>query len=127
MLPLHDTDFSTVDSSQFSPHDWTIFKQQVITQAHQARSELLKTLMLQLAGAVAQGTRFAAHRIAQAWIRWRANVATRRTDRDAIARLKSLDDCALKDIGIQRTEIESIVHAHDDDDTRKRRTDRLAA
>ncbi|MGZ3409255.1 MAG: hypothetical protein ACXWJW_09665 [Xanthobacteraceae bacterium] len=127
MLRIDETDFSTINPQDFSAREWGIYKQHVVEQAHRARSELLKALVLQLTRAVAKRTGSATQRIGQAWTRWRTDVAIRRMDRNAIARLKSLDDCALKDIGIQRTEIESIVHAHDDDDTRKRRTDRLAA
>jgi uncharacterized protein YjiS (DUF1127 family) len=50
-----------------------------------------------------------------------------RADRQAIARLHSLDDGALKDIGIRRSEIESVVHGRGADETRMRRHARLAA
>lgn len=56
-------------------------------------------------------TRIAGHKVLgvarRAWSRY----WTRRAARDTVAVLRALDDRALKDIGLDRSEIESVVHA----------------
>ena len=42
-------------------------------------------------------------------------------ERVAISNLRKLDDAALRDIGIRRAEIESIIHGQGIDDTRRQR------
>jgi uncharacterized protein YjiS (DUF1127 family) len=121
-----DTPFPA-SSPRRDPRAWTGVKRDIIHRAHEARSQMVKALAIGFSRAITAGARSLIQRTAQAWTDWKAGVLARRQDREAIARLTSLDDIALKDIGIQRNEIESIVRAHGHDDTRQRRDQKLAA
>lgn len=57
-----------------------------------------------------------AERLKQAWRGYWSNRAVRAT----VFVLRSLDDRTLKDIGMDRSEIESVVHAHEVRDRRIR-------
>jgi uncharacterized protein YjiS (DUF1127 family) len=52
--------------------------------------------------------------------RWRAHLR-RRFDRQAVASLQALDDRMLADLGIDRSEIPSVVSGGDGDTTRRSR------
>jgi uncharacterized protein YjiS (DUF1127 family) len=123
MFTGDEDDFSSLNLKDLSPQDWDLLRRRAIERAHRTRSELMKALVGRFFTAVGRGVSEAARAGSVALARWRS----RRRDRAAIARLQSLDDYVLKDIGIQRTEIESVVHAHGNDGTRARREDRLAA
>ena len=127
MLTDDEIDFAALDHRALSPHDWDVLRRRAIERAHRTRSELAKALARQLIAAIRQGLIDAVNAGIAALAHWRSSLAANRDDRAAIARLHALDDCALKDIGIRRTEIESIVHAHGNDDTRARRNERMAA
>ena len=89
-------------------HDqWERRRQQIIRRAEAARA------LRGLVGAVLRGLRTAAWAVfAAAGNRWRAYL--RRRERNAAVReLHGLDDRALKDIGINRSEIEWVVDGED--------------
>jgi uncharacterized protein YjiS (DUF1127 family) len=91
-------------------HDqWERRKQQIIRRAESARARALRGLLY----AVLRGFRTAAGAVfAAAGNRWRAHL--RRRERNAAVReLRALDDRALKDIGINRSEIEWVVDGED--------------
>jgi uncharacterized protein YjiS (DUF1127 family) len=91
-------------------HDqWELRRQQIIRRAQADRARALRGLV----AAVWRGLRTAAWAIPAAagnW--WRAYI--RRRERNAAVReLRGLDDRALKDIGINRSEIEWVVDGED--------------
>jgi uncharacterized protein YjiS (DUF1127 family) len=100
-----------------SPHGWEQRKQHILREAREARGRQIRSLaqaILSPVRAVAlAGRRLAwliAARIAAAASRWGRAYATWRSRRQAIAELGGLDDRALKDFGISRSEIESVVY-----------------
>lgn len=114
-----EIDFSVLDMRTLDPDAYDEMRRMVIGRAHRLRSQYALALFVGLfaAGAgVARSGRAMLNRVRKA-----------RADRQAIARLHLLDDGALKDIGIRRSEIESVVHGHGADETRTRRDRQLAA
>jgi uncharacterized protein YjiS (DUF1127 family) len=127
MLTDGETDFSALNLRDLSPEDWTALRRRAIERAHRTRSQMVKALTVQLVAAVGHSLMEALRAGVGTLALWRSHLIVSREDRAAIARLRALDDRALKDIGIPRTEIESIVHAHGRDTTRTPRADRMAA
>ena len=118
-----DFNFSGRDWRDLSPQQWTEARREIFCRAHRLRSQAILALADRLATfvvrGVAQALRFLHER--------REQLQTAQTDREAIARLQSLDDHALSDLGIRRSEIESVVHSHGCDTTRRRGNCSLAA
>jgi uncharacterized protein YjiS (DUF1127 family) len=88
---------------------WERRRQQIIRRAKADRAQALRDLV----DAVLRGLRTAARAVfAAAGNRWRAYI--RRRERNAAVReLRGLDDRTLKDIGINRSEIEWVVDGED--------------
>jgi uncharacterized protein YjiS (DUF1127 family) len=114
-----EIDYLTLDTRALAADAYAEMRRNAIRRAHRLRSKYLLATLVGLFTAIA-----AAARSARAMLR---RVRKARSDRQAIARLHSLDDGALKDIGIRRSEIESVVHGHGADETRMRHPARLAA
>ncbi len=114
-----ETEDEALDLRTPSASDYDAWRQGAIRRAHRLRSRHALAVLVRVVTAVSGMARAALamlNRLSQA-----------RADRQAIARLHALDDGALKDIGIRRSEIESVVHGHGVDETRMRRDQRLAA
>jgi uncharacterized protein YjiS (DUF1127 family) len=102
---------------RLSLQGWERRKQQILREAREARTQQLRGLVRAIFSPVrtlaATGGRLGrpiAARISEAAGRWGRKYATWRTRRQAIAELSALDDRALKDFGINRSEIESLVY-----------------
>ena len=97
----HHIDFSTVPLSQLTPEQERRLRERIIAQAHAARAQALRALLrvplsLALRGAAAA---VAAGRAFATWLERRR----------AIRELSALDDRTLRDIGLNRAEIEAAV------------------
>ena len=91
-------------------HDqWERRKQQIIRRAEVARARALRGLV----GAVLRGLRTAAWAVAATAGKWWRAYALRRERNAAVRELHALDDRTLKDIGINRSEIEWVVDGED--------------
>ena len=107
------------DQFNFSGHDWRDLsplqraeaRHEIICRAHAMRSQAMQAVIAFLIASTTRMSRL----IRDSYARW---VTTRR-EREAISRLQSLDDHALGDIRIRRSEIESIVRADGCDKTRR--------
>jgi hemoglobin-like flavoprotein/uncharacterized protein YjiS (DUF1127 family) len=99
------------------PDEWERRRWQILRDAHVARAELVRDLFDQILFPVrraAEGARDLARTLAvragARVRRWGRDYATWRTRQQAIQELAGLDDRALKDFGINRSEIESVVY-----------------
>jgi uncharacterized protein YjiS (DUF1127 family) len=99
-----EIDFCELDYSRLSPAQKELVKRQAMQRAKACRSEALR------AGFAALWAW--AHRIGTRLVTWRRR-------RAAITELSGLDDDALKDIGICRSEIASVVGLGKADTTRR--------
>jgi uncharacterized protein YjiS (DUF1127 family) len=96
--------------NSLTPEGWERARARIIRRAEAARAQALR----EIAGAVLRPLRTAARAaVAAAGKGWRAYI--RRRERSAAVReLRALDDRTLKDIGINRSEIEWVVEGQDD-------------
>jgi hemoglobin-like flavoprotein/uncharacterized protein YjiS (DUF1127 family) len=99
------------------PDEWERRRWQIIRDARAARDEMIRDLFGQILfpiRRVAEGGRDLARTLAvragATLRRWAGGYATWRQRREAIRELAGLDDRALKDFGISRSEIESVVY-----------------
>lgn len=102
---------------RLSPEGWERRRLHILREAREARARQLRALVRaifspvrMLAAAGGRLGRLSAAGIAATAGRWSRDYATWRTRRQAIAELGALDDRALKDFGINRSEIESVVY-----------------
>jgi uncharacterized protein YjiS (DUF1127 family) len=104
-----------------APEEWERARQRMIRRAQAARARalrdlagaVLRLLLAAAGGAVATIRTLATAAAATAGEWWRA-YALRRERSAAVRELRALDDRALKDIGINRGEIEWVVEGRDD-------------
>ena len=97
------------DENVFPPEEWDKARARILRRAEAARARALRELAAALLRPL-RTTAWAAAAAAGNW--WRAYI--RRRERNAAVReLRALDDRALKDIGITRTEIEWEVDGED--------------
>jgi uncharacterized protein YjiS (DUF1127 family) len=98
---------------RLSLQGWERRKRHILREAREARTKQLHGLARAIFSPVrmlaAAGRRLAGL-VAAAAGRWGRDYATWRSRRQAIAELGGLDDRALKDFGINRSEIESVVY-----------------
>ena len=90
--------------------EWERARQRIIARAQAARARALRELARAVLRPIAT---LAAAAAATAGKWWRA-YALRRERNAAVRELRALDDRTLKDIGIYRSEIESVVDGQDD-------------
>jgi uncharacterized protein YjiS (DUF1127 family) len=96
--------------NELTHEQWERRKQQIIRRAEVARAQALRGLV----GAVLRGLRTAAWAVAATAGKWWRAYALRRERNAAVRELRALDDRTLKDIGINRSEIEWVVGGQDD-------------
>jgi len=96
--------------NELTYEQWERRKQQIIRRAEVARARALRGLV----GAVLRGFRTAAWAVAATAGKWWRAYALRRERNAAVRELHALDDRTLKDIGINRSEIEWVVGGQDD-------------
>src|SRR5712691_7288550 len=101
-----EIDLVVSDGRKLTPEQWDRLKQHVLRQAQVARAQALRDVA---DGIRATGLELAAgaRDIVRSW--WKA-YALRRERRAAIRALSALDDRSLRDIGLGRSEIESVVY-----------------
>jgi uncharacterized protein YjiS (DUF1127 family) len=82
-----------------TPEQWDNIKQGIAARAHAARAKMLREAF----GGIPAAVRAAAGRWWSAYVAWRERNA-------AIKELAGLDDRTLKDMGLHRSEIESVIY-----------------
>jgi uncharacterized protein YjiS (DUF1127 family) len=84
------------------PERWELIKDDALVRARQARSQTIREVGSWVGAQVAAGARY----LFNSYRTWR-------TRRAAAFELRSLDDRSLRDIGVNRSEIESVVRGWD--------------
>jgi uncharacterized protein YjiS (DUF1127 family) len=98
--------FLRFEHRPLTPEQWDRLKRSAVRRARESRAQLLRSLFV----AILTPVRSAAERaVAAAGRRWRA-YATWRERRRAVKELSGLEDRMLKDMGLHRSEIESVVY-----------------
>jgi uncharacterized protein YjiS (DUF1127 family) len=130
MVMVEDDEYSgcTGYDRSLSPEQWQRLKQRVSRRAHAARAQAVRDLLREILLAVrklAQGGQVLARTLAARGFalagRWGQAYALWLERRQAIRELGALDDRALKDFGISRSEIESLVYGRDSPRVSERR------
>ncbi len=126
MLDRINGDFGPLDFQALSREQQVLYRERIVRQANTERAAFISALVGRMFKSLAK--RFAASIAGTAakLTRWRADYAVMRTNRAAVTRLMALDDGMLRDIGVRRSEIESIVHLRGRDETRRQRERRAA-
>jgi len=93
-----------------APGEWDKARARIIRRAEAARAQALRDL----AGVVLRPLRVAVWAVAATAGRWWRAYALRRERNAAVRELRALDDRTLKDIGVNRCEIEWVVDGQDD-------------
>jgi uncharacterized protein YjiS (DUF1127 family) len=101
--------FLRFEHRPLTPEQWDGLKRSAVRRARENRAQLLRSLFV----AILTPVRSAAVRAVAAAGRRRRACATWRERRQAIKELGRLDDRALKDMGLHRSEIESAVYGSD--------------
>ena len=99
---------SISDYKSLTPEQWERARQQILSRAHAARARALR----ELAGAVA-GIIDLAEAVAATARKWGRAYALRRERKAAARELRALDDRTLRDIGVNRSEIDWVVYGRD--------------
>jgi uncharacterized protein YjiS (DUF1127 family) len=103
-------DENTFYYNGLTPDEWVKARQRIIRRAEAARARALR----HLAGAVLRLVQTPATAVAAVAGKWWRAYLRRRERNAAVRELRALDDRTLKDIGINRSEIESVVDRRDD-------------
>lgn len=99
--------------NSLTPEGWERARQRIVRRAEAARAQALRDLA-GAAGAALAAIRTLATAVAATAGKWWRAYALRRERNAAVRELRALDDRALKDIGINRCEIEWVVDGRDD-------------
>jgi uncharacterized protein YjiS (DUF1127 family) len=117
MCKRNDIDFARFDARKLTPEQWERLQRGLLLRAHAARAQALRDLpggVVRWLRAVASGGRDVVRLLAERAVttarRCWAAYLVRRERRAAIRELGALDDRSLKDLGLHRSEIESVVY-----------------
>jgi uncharacterized protein YjiS (DUF1127 family) len=91
------------------PAEWDFRRQEIVRQARRARAQALRDFLVHGTSRVWT----LAVRTGRAVVRWLSVYATWRANRRAVLELQGLPDRTLKDVGIHRSEIESVIYGRD--------------
>src|SRR5262245_59444302 len=98
--------FLRFEHRPLTPEQWDRLKRSAVRGARENRTQLLRSLFVTILTPVRSA---AVRAVAAAGRRWRA-YATWRERRRAVKELSGLEDRMLKDMGLHRSEIESVVY-----------------
>lgn len=108
-----EIDFQAIDYLRLDPAQRNAVMRYALERARVERSLAVRAMAAGLVGLVRRG--------AAAAVQWYRSLDLRRRQHRTITELGELDDQVLKDIGVRRCEIASIVALGNNDDTRRPR------
>jgi uncharacterized protein YjiS (DUF1127 family) len=109
MRESDDFYFLTFDHVPLTPEQLDHLKRSAERSAKQARAQALRGLFVGIATALQAAAIYGRDMVRNRWSAY----ATWRQRREAIRELRALDDRSLKDLGLHRSEIESVVYGRD--------------
>jgi uncharacterized protein YjiS (DUF1127 family) len=101
--------FLRFEHRPLSPEQWGLLKEHVTTRVQRERSEALRRALGSIVTAGQAAIRLARRTAG----RWSAAYARWRERRAAVHELSGLDDRTLKDLGLHRSEIESVIYGYE--------------
>ena len=116
---MHASDdfyFLRFEHRPLTPEEWMRLKQAARQRAEGERARALREMLAgvpKLAVAAARGGWSMGRTVVRSAGKWPSTYAAWRVRRRAINELRGLDDRVLKDIGLHRSEIESVVRGQD--------------
>jgi uncharacterized protein YjiS (DUF1127 family) len=113
-MPDQDFDILSVDFRTLTPHQKETYRYLAIRRAEAARRQVLRDALSQLSSGLRAVAATCAGMARDGWTAYR----TWRLRRIAEAELRGFDDRMLRDLGISRSEISSLVRSDGRDTTR---------
>ena len=117
---MREPDPTEVDYHRLTLEQWEELHRNILLRAQTARDQTLRhlfvgalTVLRAVGRAAATTLRVLAERVTGLLGNWWRAYAKRRERRAAVYELHGLDDRSLRDIGINRSEIESVVYGQD--------------
>jgi uncharacterized protein YjiS (DUF1127 family) len=106
MGDTEDLYFLRFEHRPLTPEQWDRVKRSVVRGAGEHRAQMLRSLFVAILTSPRRVAKLVAAAVGQSWRAY----ATWRERRQAIKELGGLDDRVLKDMGLHRSEIESVVY-----------------
>jgi uncharacterized protein YjiS (DUF1127 family) len=106
MGDTEDLYFLRFEHRPLTPEEWDRVKRSVVRGAGEHRAQMLRSLLVAILTSPRRVAKLVAAAVGQSWRAY----ATWRERRLAIKELGGLDDRVLKDMGLHRSEIESVVY-----------------
>jgi uncharacterized protein YjiS (DUF1127 family) len=120
MGDTEDLYFLRFEHRPLTPEQWDRLKRSAVRRAKEHRTQILRSLFVAILTSLRRAAdggrdivRVLGHRAASAARRLWRGYLTGRERRRAVRELGALDDLSLKDIGLHRSEIESVVYGPD--------------
>jgi uncharacterized protein YjiS (DUF1127 family) len=108
------------DQASPTPEQWEVIRERALNRARDERTRALRAFYARGLGAlttvVTRGREIAGAFVSRAVLqagKWRNNYAAWIARRKAVRELGGLDDRSLKDMGLHRSEIESVIYGRD--------------
>lgn len=111
-----DLYFLRFEHRPLTPEQWNLLRRSAVRRARESRAQMVRSLfgaLLMSIRRAAKGGRALSSRAATAARRRWRSYATWRERRRAIKELGGLEDRMLKDMGLHRSEIESVIYGSD--------------
>jgi uncharacterized protein YjiS (DUF1127 family) len=116
MGDTEDLYFLRFEHRPLTPEQWNLLKRSAVRRARESRAQMVRSLfgalLTSIRTAARSGRALGSRAVAAARRSWRS-YATWRERRRAVKELGGLEDRMLKDMGLHRSEIESVIYGSD--------------
>jgi uncharacterized protein YjiS (DUF1127 family) len=113
---MRELDLTEIDYHTLTQEQWEQLHREILLRAQTARGQALRHVVVGVLTAMRAGATATAAfsgRVTTLLSKWWHDYAARRERKIAARELHALDDRTLKDMGINRSEIEWVVHGQD--------------